>query len=100
MSTHLVEPLCLPVQENNPQQNIPVDYLPLISTLSVPCQVRIGTVEMSIAELNQLKKGQVLQLKEQINEPVAILINNQIIARGELMNCDDFFAVLITELAP
>ena len=74
------------------------DYLGLIGSVEVTCMVRIGTLTLTVAELTQLKQGQCLTLAEKTNEPVDIVLNNQVIARGELMSCEDRFAVQITEV--
>lgn len=73
------------------------NYLNLVGSLEVECQVRLGNITLSLAELRCLKAGQLLSLDQKINEPIDLLLNNQVIARGELMSVDDCFALLITE---
>ena len=74
------------------------NYLSLVGDIEVECMVRLGTLTMSINTLRQLKHGELLPLQQKTNEPVDILLNNQVIARGELMSVDDYFAVQITEI--
>lgn len=74
------------------------NYLGLIGDVEVLCLVRVGTVTMTVAELSQLKHGQILSLNQKTNEPVDIVLNNQVIARGELMSSDEHFAIQITEV--
>ncbi len=78
-----------PVSEN---------YLNLVGDIEVECLVRIGTLTLTINELRQLKQGAQLSLHQQTHEPVDIVLNNQVIARGELMSCEDCFAIQITEV--
>jgi flagellar motor switch protein FliN/FliY len=73
--------------------------LSLVGNVEVNCYVRIGTLTLTIAELSQLKQGQILKLAESTQDPVDIILNQRVIARGELMSCDDCFAVQITEIA-
>lgn len=73
-------------------------YLNVVGDVKIDCLVRLGTVTVTINELRQLKKGEVLSLHEKPYEPVDVLLNNQVIARGELMTCDDCFAIQITEI--
>jgi flagellar motor switch protein FliN/FliY len=73
-------------------------YLSLVETIEVQCSIRIGTVNLTIAELRQLKLGQVLQLQQKTNEPIEVILNDQVIARGELMSHEDNFALQITEV--
>lgn len=79
-------------------QIVAENYLGIIGGVEVTCLVRLGTLTMTVAELRQLKKGQILPLEQKTCEPVDILLNNQVIARGELMCCEDNFAVQITEV--
>lgn len=74
------------------------DYLGLVGSVEVACSVRLGTLTLTINELRQLKQGQLLALTQKTHEPVDIVLNDQVIARGELMSCDDYFAVQITEI--
>lgn len=72
--------------------------LSLISNVEVTCCVRLGNLILTVAELRQLKTGQIIALQQKTHEPVDILVNNQIIARGDLMCCDDNFAIQIVEV--
>ena len=74
------------------------NYLNVIGGVEVACLVRLGTLTMTIAELRQLKLGQTFSLQQKTYEPVDIVLNNRVIARGELMSCDDNFAIQITEI--
>ncbi|GEM_PF-1882634 len=74
-------------------------HLGIVGDIEVDCLVRLGTLTMTIAELRQLREGQTLSLDQKTHEPVDILLNNQVIARGELMSCDDCFAIQITGIA-
>ena len=74
------------------------NYLGLVGDIEVECLVRLGTLTLTINELRQLKQGTQLTLNEKTHEPVDIVLNNQVIARGELMSCEDCFAIQITEV--
>lgn len=88
--------------EHQPQaegQVINQNYLGLIGDIEVQCTVRIGTLNLTIAELKELKSGKELRLNQKTHEPVEIVLNDRVIARGELMSHEDHFAVQITEVA-
>ena len=74
-------------------------YFNVVGALEVSCMVRLGTLTLTLQALRQLRTGAILPLSQKTNEPVDILLNNQVIARGDLMNCDDCFAIKITEIA-
>lgn len=73
-------------------------YLGLVNSIEVACTVRIGTLNLTIAELRELKLGQALKLCEHTDEPVDIVLHDKVIARGELMSHEQHFAVQITEV--
>ncbi|WP_028388028.1 FliM/FliN family flagellar motor switch protein [Legionella fairfieldensis] len=85
-----------PIEENRPLVD---NYLNLVGAVEVECQIRVGTLTLTIAELSQLKQGQILPLHQKTHEPIDIVLNNQIIAHGELMAAEDHFAIRITEIA-
>ncbi len=61
-------------------------------------QVCAGTAVISVGELLALRAHQVLTLDQGIEEPVDLLLDGQVIARGQLVAVDDCFGVRITEL--
>jgi len=70
----------------------------ILQDMEVTCHIRLGTIELTIAELQQLTIGKTMQLQQSLQEPLDILVNQHVIARGELMSHDDFFAIQITEV--
>jgi len=97
--TITVKKIALAEQPNiNDGKPVNDNYLSLVGNVEVECLVRLGTLTLTIAQLQQLKEGQTLPLTQKTYEPVDILLNNQVIARGELMSCDDCFAIQITEV--
>ena len=80
------------------EQLITNNYLGLVGDIEVECTVRIGTLNLTIGQLKELKSGQELHLMQKTDEPVDIILNNRVIARGELMSHDEHFAVRITEI--
>lgn len=74
-------------------------YLNLIGQVEVECHIRLGSLTLTIEQLHQLKQGQILTLQQKTQDPVDIVLNNQIIARGHIMSSGNFFAIQITEIA-
>lgn len=75
-------------------------YNNLRSLLDVPMEVtvRIGSTQRSIDEVGNFTRGTVIELDTLANEPVDILVNGNLIARGDVVVVDDNFAVRITEI--
>lgn len=89
------------LSEHQPQpegQLLNPNYLGLVGTIEVQCTIRIGTLNLTIAQLKELSTGQELHLEQKTHEPIEIILNNKVIARGELMSHDEHFAVQITEV--
>jgi len=85
-------------QAQNEGQLINPRYWELVGDIEVQCTIRLGTINLTIAQLKQLKAEEILQLDQKTNEPVALVLNNQVIAEGELMSHEDHFAVQITKV--
>ncbi len=69
--------------------------------LDVPLQVevRIGETRMRVGEVLQLDKGSVIELDRMAGDPVDVLVNGRLIARGEVTTVGDRIAVRLLELA-
>lgn len=61
-------------------------------------QVCVGEVALTVGELLQARENQVLVLDRGVAQPVDVLLEGRVVARGELVAVDDQFAVRITEL--
>jgi len=60
-----------------------------IMCIPVPVQVVLSTVKVPIATLMELDRGAVIPLDHHIGEPVDVVVNGQVIARGDLVYLDD-----------
>ena len=81
---------------NGPGQNID-----MIMDLNLRVTVELGRTSMTVKDVLALGPGAVLQLDKLAGEPVDILINDRLIARGEVVVVDENFGVRVTEiLAP
>jgi flagellar motor switch protein FliN len=66
--------------------------------IKVRLQVRVGESAMTVGELMQARQNEVLVLDRSVDAPVDLLLEGQVVARGELVAVDGIFAVRITEL--
>ncbi|MBY0264427.1 MAG: flagellar motor switch protein FliN [Holosporales bacterium] len=66
----------------------------------VPVQISVilGRVTMPVANLIKLGRGAVLQLDKRVGEKVDILVNDRLIARGEVVIMEEHLGVTITEI--
>ena len=70
----------------------------LDSLLSVPVRVtvEIGRTRITLAELVKLAPGSLLALDREAHEPVDILVNGKVVARGEVVTIDEKYGVRVT----
>lgn len=73
----------------------PVNPLHLVKTR---LEVRVGEISLTVGELMAAKAHQVFTLDRRTDEPVDLLLEGRVVARGELVAVGDNFAVRITEL--
>lgn len=76
-----------------PKQSI--DFL-----LDVPLtlSVELGRAKMIVNDLLQLGQGSVIELTKIVGEPLEVLVNEKLIARGEVVTLNDKFAVRLTDI--
>jgi flagellar motor switch protein FliN/FliY len=85
-----------PIQESGPL--ISADSS-LLREVEITLQARLGQIAMPISELMELRADSVLALDRQLNEPVDLLLNDALVARGEIVAVDDMFGIRILEIA-
>jgi flagellar motor switch protein FliN/FliY len=73
--------------------------LPFLNAVKVRLAVRVGGAEISVAELLELKQGAVLSLDRLVEQPLDVLVDEHVVARGMLVAVGDHFGVRITEAA-
>lgn len=72
--------------------------LDVIQNVKVKLSIRVGEAVVSVGELMRMKQEHTLKLDSAIDAPVDVLLEGNIIARGQLVAVDDNFGVRITEL--
>jgi flagellar motor switch protein FliN/FliY len=71
----------------------------LLDSVKVGLSVVVGQAHATLAELMVLKKGAVLKADRPVDLPVDVVVNGNVVARGNLVAVDDHFGVRITEVA-
>jgi flagellar motor switch protein FliN/FliY len=62
--------------------------------------LRFGSRRLLLREVLDLIPGSVVDLDRQVEEPVDILLDGRLIARGEVVVLDGNYGVRVTEVAP
>ncbi len=72
--------------------------LELLLDIPLEVSVELGRVSLSVRDLLEIGTGSIIELHKTAGEPVEVLVNGKLIARGEVVVVEDNFAVRITEI--
>jgi len=72
--------------------------LPLLMDIQLPVSIRFGETEMVLEEVIKLGVGSVIELNSAVDEPVELVVNGNILARGEVVTVDSYYGIRITEI--
>ena len=76
----------------------PAEPLHRLQDVPVELTVEIGRTHMTIAETLKLGPGSIVSLNRLAGEPVDLLVNGKLIARGEVVVIDEEFGLRITDV--
>lgn len=79
----------------NKEQN---DNLKLLMGVPLNVTVEIGSTTKKVKEILEFTQGTIIELERQAGAPVDIVVNGNLIAKGDVVVIDDNFAVRITEI--
>lgn len=79
------------------EQSMPGN-LSVILDIELTAVARLGRVEMPIAEILDFGPGSIIEIGHLVDEPVELLVNNKLIARGDVVVVDEKFGLRITEI--
>ena len=76
------------------------DALNLETVYDIPVQVSVvlGRTSMPVSQLLKLGRGAVVELDRKVGEPVDILVNNRLVAKGEVVVVEERIGVTMTEI--
>ncbi len=70
----------------------------LLKDVNVTLEIRLGEAAVSVQELFGLKDGSVIELQRMVDDPVDVLLNGRVVARGQLVASGDQFGVRVTDI--
>lgn len=67
---------------------------------NVPVQISavLGRASMPVSQLLKLGRGAVIELDRRVGESIDILVNNRLVARGEVVIVDERLGITMTEI--
>jgi flagellar motor switch protein FliN len=72
-----------------------------VMNIPVTVQVILGTTTMPVSDLMKMSRGSIVPLDNRVGEPVDVVVNGRVVARGELVIMDDDntrFGISLTEI--
>lgn len=85
-----------PIPESAP--SVTHQSIDLLAGLQMNVTVELGRTELTVAEVLGLGPGSVIELDRLAGEPVDILVNDRLIARGEVVVVDENFGIRVVEV--
>ena len=75
-----------------------VQNLDFILDIPLKVTVELGRTEVMIKDLLQLGQGSVLELDKLAGEPLEILVNGKLVAKGEVVVVNEKFGIRLTDI--
>ena len=72
--------------------------LELLLDVELPVRVSFGKAQMPLQQVLKWTTGSIVELESAVNEPVDVVVNNCVIARGEVVVVDGNYGVRIQQI--
>jgi flagellar motor switch protein FliN/FliY len=72
--------------------------LDLLMNVRLKVTAELGTCKMLVRDILKLGSGSIVELDRVAGGPVDLLVNDRLVARGEVVAIDENFGVRVTEL--
>jgi flagellar motor switch protein FliN len=82
----------------NPSGTVPADKLDLFMEVELGVTLRFGGRRMLLREILELGPGAVVELDRQVQQPVDLLLEGKLIARGEVVVVDGNYGLRVHEV--
>ncbi len=81
--------------DGKPRKDVELD---MVMDIPVTISMEIGRTRISIRNLLQLSQGSVVELDRLAGEPMDVLVNDTLIAHGEVVVVNDKFGIRLTDV--
>lgn len=97
--TPLIQEITPGVSQNNPSlEQAEIKNISMLLDVKLNVKVRIGQKKMLLKDIISMDIGSVIELNQLANDPLEILVDDRIIAKGEVVIVDGNFGVQIIEI--
>ncbi len=93
-----VQPAVFSSFESSQPQQAETKNLDMLLDIPLQVTVELGRTKRSVRDILELGSGSIIELDKLAGEPVDILVNNRLIAQGEVVVIDENFGVRVTDI--
>ena len=72
----------------------------VLQNITVTISVEVGRTSLKIRDLMRLAQGSVVELDRLAGEPLDLMVNNTLVAQGEVVLVNDRYGVKLTSVVP
>ncbi len=72
----------------------------VLQTIPVTITVQVGRASLKIRDLLKLTQGSVVELDRIAGEPLDLLVNNTVVAQGEIVLVNERYGIRLTRVIP
>tara|TARA_B100000530_G_scaffold173812_1_gene109762 strand:- start:104 stop:481 length:378 start_codon:yes stop_codon:yes gene_type:complete len=85
--------------DDGPFENLSLDS-DLLRNIPVTISVEVGRTSLPIKALMQLTQGSVVELDRLAGEALDLLVNNTLVAQGEIVLVNERYGIRLTQIVP
>lgn len=74
--------------------------LDVLKNIPVTMSIEVGRAVIKIRDLMRLSQGSVVELDRIAGEPLDLLVNNTVVAQGEVVLVNDRYGIRLTRVVP
>ncbi|MDQ0169940.1 flagellar motor switch phosphatase FliY [Paenibacillus tundrae] len=93
-----VQPVQFANLQNGAYSQVDENNLNLLMDIPLKVTVELGRTQKQIKDILELSQGSIVELDKLAGEPVDILVNNKLIAKGEVVVIDENFGVRVIDI--
>lgn len=93
-----VQPVQFANLQNAPYAQVDENNLNLLMDIPLKVTVELGRTQKQIKDILEMSQGSIIELDKLAGEPVDILVNHKLVAKGEVVVIDENFGVRVTDI--
>ncbi len=88
-----------PMTEAEADKSVQID-VEVVQNVPVTISVEVGRAVLKIRDLIRLTQGSVVELDRMAGEPLDLLVNNTVVAQGEVVLVNERYGIRLTRVVP